>query len=75
MKTPQLIELIIRALPYASQIRELEIDESGVRFAWRSQRFRVDNTMNVDTIGDGVLIGDDASILLGELIKKEYFNK
>jgi hypothetical protein len=75
MKPTQLLELIIRALPYPSQIRELEIEENAVRFVWRSQRFRVSTSMRAETVGNGVLIGDDASILLSSLIEREFIGQ
>lgn len=71
MTTTQILEIIIRALPYPNQINQLELDENAVRFSWRSQRFRVDTALHANTIGDVGLIGDDAAILLRALLVRE----
>lgn len=68
MNPAQLIQLVYRVLPYSSQIRDLEIFESFIEFRWRSQHFRVTGDLSADTVGDGVLIGDDNAMLLGALL-------
>ena len=71
MKTiPEVILRVCQAIPYPGQIRDMETEgDSAIRFKWRSQHFRVSKNLSVETVGDGVLIGDDASILLRALLK------
>ncbi len=70
MKTTKLLELIIRSLPYPDQIRDIQMEDNAVRFVWRSQHFRVTTNLHAEQIGSGVLIGDDASILLRVLLQR-----
>ena len=70
MKTTKLLELIIRTLPYPDQIRDIEMEDEAVRFYWRSQHFRVTTNLHAEQIGHGVLIGDDASILLRVMLQR-----
>ena len=72
MKPTDIILLLVRCLPYPGQITELETESDAIRFKWRSQHFRVSTSMCVETVGEGVLIGDDASILLQALLKNEH---
>ena len=73
MSRDELLMLVLKALPYSEQIEDLDtIKEDCIRFTWRSHRFRVDQRMNVETVGDGVLIGDSLSILLETLLKRTY---
>jgi hypothetical protein len=60
----KLIELVIRALPYPSQIRDIEIAANYVEFSWRGARYRVNEVFGVDEVGDGVLVGTDRAILM-----------
>lgn len=66
---PELTEMVYRSMPYPNLIKALSFEESAIRFQWRSQHFRVSATLHVETVGDGVLIGDDAAILLAELLR------
>lgn len=60
----KIIELLIRAIPYPDQIREIEVATNFVEFTWRSARYRVTETLGVDEVGDGVLVGSDRAILM-----------
>jgi len=75
MKTSQLLELIMRTLPYPDQIRNLQIEDEAVRFEWRSQRFRISTTLLVETVGNGVLIGDDISIIFGKMLNVAHVSE
>ena len=70
MKTTKLLELIIRSLPYPDQIRDIQMEDNAVRFVWRSQKFRVSTSLHAETIGCGVLIWDDTSILLEAMLRR-----
>ena len=69
MNTTEMLERTIQRIPYPSQISQLEFERAAIRFTWRGHRFRVSESMIVETVGNGVLIGDNASILLQELLK------
>ena len=66
----ELVTLVFKALPYSNQIEGLAFESGAIRFRWRSQHFRVTTGLEVDTVGDGILIGDDASIVLSALLVK-----
>lgn len=72
MKPTDIILLLVRCLPHHGQMSELETESDAIRFKWRSQHFRVSTSLLVETIGKGVLIGDDASILLQAMLKNEH---
>lgn len=63
----KLIELIIIALPYPFQMRDIDIGADYVRFTWRGARYHV-TERGVEEVGDGVLIGSDRAILMRALI-------
>lgn len=64
----KIIELLIRAIPYPDQMRDLDIATNYVEFTWRGTRYRVTEFYGVDEVGDGVLIGSDSAILIRALI-------
>jgi len=65
----KIVELMIRAMPYPDQMRDLDIGADSVEFTWRGTRFRVTKSYGVDEVGDGVLIGSDKAILVAALIR------
>lgn len=70
----KLIELVIRALPHSEQIRSMDIDseDDAIRFEWRGNPLHLHTSLSANTIGDGVLIGDDFSLLVSALVKRVY---
>jgi len=60
--------MIIRALPYPDQMRDLQIASDYVEFTWRTARYRVTQSFWVDEVGDGVLIGTERAILMRRCI-------
>jgi len=65
-----LLEAIYKCIPYSNQITQLSLsEEEAIRFTWRSLRFRVSLNGSVEEVGESVLIGSDASILLSGLIR------
>lgn len=69
----ELVGAITRAVPYAGQIRDWDLDSEGgaVRFTWRRSRYRVSRGGMVEEVLDGFLSGGGLSILMEELIKHE----
>ena len=72
MKQEKLIELIISTLPYPQQITDIEFEEKmgGIRFTWRSSRYRISENRSVEQCENSMLSGSDNAILLEHLIKK-----
>ena len=69
LRKVEILERVLRVMPYPNQIHDIETEDDAIRFRWRSQHFQITTSLCVDTVGDGVLIGDDASILLAALIR------
>ncbi len=63
------LERVLRVMPYPNQIHSIEMEDDAIRFRWRQQHFQITTSLCVETVGDGVLIGDDTSILLAALIR------
>jgi len=70
MDTTEITNLLLSAIPYPQHIRNINQRESEVRFEWRDQKFCVSDRLSVDSVGDGVLIGDAASILLQAILRQ-----
>jgi hypothetical protein len=74
MKTSQskIVETIYSAMPYASQIRDLNLDleSTAVRFTWRGDTFRVGGNFSVEQCEDGMLKGSSIAIIIGQLLKQ-----
>jgi len=62
-------EVILKALPYPQQISKIQEDGSSIQFTWRGITFRVSESLMVEEVGDGVLIGSNSSIILSALLK------
>ncbi len=74
-KKETLVELVNKAMPYSNQIGQWDFSENdAVRFVWRGNKFRVSQNLGVETVGNGVLIGSDISILLEKLIKLAWYD-
>lgn len=72
MKTKeQIVELVIKAMPYPEQITSWSFTESNdsVLFTWRGQRFKVNNNLFVVEIEKDCGVGSNTAILLERLIK------
>jgi hypothetical protein len=68
----EIVERIIKAMPYANQMGNLTFDGDGsVRFAWRGDKFKVSENLSVDQVTpDGFLSGSNTAILLQQLLKE-----
>lgn len=66
-----LIEQVYSRVPYSHNIKALDTtsEPNAIRFEWHGSRYRVSVGGHTETIGDGVLIGDDKSILMQTLIQ------
>jgi hypothetical protein len=71
----EILTTILKTLPYSEQISGLDFssEEDAIRFVWReNNKLRVTLSGDVNEIGDGVLIGNDISILVRQLIKNQW---
>ena len=70
-----LMELIIKAMPYSDQIKEIDLTgESIVYFTWRDDKFKISGitgSIFVCTIHGICGHGDNISIILEALLKKQ----
>lgn len=69
----QALELFIKAVPYSQHITDLDLsDPEALRLTWRHDRWRVcASSLMVERMEDGCLIGDNASILIEALLKRQ----
>lgn len=68
------IQLLYNALPYSNQIKDLDVDPPrAIYFTWRSARYKYEyDWLRVNKVEGCILSGDDCSILLSELLAREY---
>lgn len=68
----QIIELLINAIPYANQIKDIDLssEKDAVRFTWRSYRYRVSNTFCTEQVHNECLIGSDTAILIRRCLEQ-----
>lgn len=73
----QIIELLINALPYPNQIKDIDMssEAEAVRFTWRGIRYRVDGKLNTDEVDKGCLVGSDLAILLRQCLNQSLLLK
>lgn len=74
----QIIELLISALPYPDQIKDIDFpSHSGiVRFSWRGFRFSVTGELYVNEVdNEGCLIGSGLAILLRQCLNQSLLLK
>lgn len=72
MKRENLIEAIVRAVPYPNQITDWDLSGYlAVRFTWRGIRFRVSLEGYVEEIQGVFGVGNNISILMEKLIQHE----
>ncbi len=70
MNNSELIECIIKAVPYPDQIKAIDQTEEGAaRFTWRGDTFRVSKSGMVETVDGSCLVGDNKSLLMERLIQ------
>ena len=67
------MELLNRALPYPEQIKNIDLEkEDAIYFDWRSSRYKLDlEFCQVEKSNKYVTQGDNCSILMTELLKKQ----
>ena len=79
MTRDEAVELVVAALPYPAQIKELDTtsEETALRFTWRGNRFRFSYATSwmVEEVTDCFLAGSDLAILVEALIKTVYTNR
>jgi hypothetical protein len=67
------IELLNRALPYPEQMKNIDLDkEDAIYFTWRSSRYKLDLCYcRIDMVNGCLLEGNDASILMTQVLKAQ----
>lgn len=71
MNQATLIELLIAALPYPEQIKNIDLEQkTQVRFDWRGNRYRVTTDLGVDEVHGRTLHGTDGAMLMRELLRR-----
>lgn len=67
-----LIELLINALPYPTQIKDIEVHEDRVNFVWRAAEYRASTRLEVEEVQGGCLLGTECAILMRALVISAY---
>lgn len=65
----ELIELLIRALPYPDQMRRIEFANDYVEFDWRGVRYRFSSGGSVDEVRGSCLASSNSTILMQSLVQ------
>lgn len=67
----ELLVAVFKCLPYSDQISDLDFsnEKSAIRFIWRTNKFRVSLSGNVEEYGNGVLSTTDICILFRKLLE------
>ena len=73
----QIIELLINAIPYANQIKDIDLssEAKSVQFTWRGNSFRVTETLQVYEVSDGFLSRQDLAILFRQCLNQAMILK
>jgi hypothetical protein len=68
----QLVQVVIKVLPYAEQMRDLDLfrEMEAIRFTWRGDRFRVSLSGFTETVDNGMLVGGNRAILMQALVQR-----
>lgn len=71
------IELLIKALPYPEHISNIQTEQADrIYFHWRNEKYKLTfKSIDVSRIDNTIEIGDDASILMRQLIKNSLYIK
>ena len=72
------MEVVLKAIPYPEHLSDFDFtsEKTAIIFTWRHNRFRLDiEYISVEEVGNGVLSGSNMSILLQELIKREFIRR
>lgn len=71
MKREEIVLVIVKSLPYASQITNLEFhDNGGVVFTWRGNTMVVNELLSVEEVDGKYLSSSDLAIIMQELFRK-----
>ena len=71
MTNMQVLELVLKCLSYPNQITDIDpgTPSQPLKFTWRGTRYSIDASLNVEEARDGLLIGSDAAMLMGRVLK------
>ncbi len=69
----QAIEIMNNAIPLPKQIKDIDLSHPDcIYFTWRSNRYKLElYACSVWVVDGAMLRGDDASILMSDLLKRE----
>jgi len=72
MENNEILNLVLAAMPYADQIRDVDMtsEENAIRFTWRHDRFRVDGGLDVGTVQNSCIHGCNLSIIMRTMLKQ-----
>lgn len=70
------VELLYRSLPYPEQIKNIDFSKtSSIRFTWRGERYKFDlEYCTIELVKNGMLLGDNASLLMTQCIEFQLKN-
>lgn len=68
----KLLEVVIRALPHAEQIRDFDLasEPKAIRFTWRGDRLRVDLDFHTSTVKGHLVTMDSLAIVTQALLQR-----
>lgn len=70
MTNIQILEKVIKTIPYPDQIENIDLNNQGsIRFDWRGIRFRVSDSFMVEEVNGGMLSGSVSAILFQHLLR------
>jgi len=70
MSASKNFEIVLKALPYPDQIKDIDFGEVTVEFSWRGSRYCVKENLDVWEVDEGLLCGNDKAMLLEALLRK-----
>ena len=72
MKKNEILELIIKGMPFQESIENIDTETNDVHFDWRGHTFSVSESLLVlEVMEDGFSHGNNLAILVEQLLKKQ----
>lgn len=76
MNHAELIEILLNAIPYPQQIKNMGFrEENALRFEWRGTAYRIDSSLGADEVDGGCLVGSDKAMLMAQCLKFAQMNR
>ncbi len=71
MNNGERIEILIRALPYSNQIKNIDVSDANmVTFTWRGTDYVYSNIDNIQERKGALLCGSSSTLLIEKLIEQ-----